>query len=285
VGDSEVTDSTSEPCADPERLAAFIEGVLAPQQRAEVARHLSRCAACRSVVESVAGSDHAPKVVWFSRRAVFALAAGVIIVAGGILLVRTYTTGRAGGLKRLAGAMPLTARVIEPRLTRFPWAPLDRVRGLGGGRKSPEELRIAGVAGTALQGIGDDRRPDALHVAGVAHVLKNEAPEAIAILKDAAARSPRDATVWNDLAAALYSDATARDDNAMLREALADADRAIRLDPRLPEPYFNRALILERIGTRRDAAAAWLSFLNVDDSSGWAAEARKHLDDASRPPR
>jgi tetratricopeptide (TPR) repeat protein len=241
-------------------------------------RHLSRCARCRLVVESMAQISVARRS--YMRRAVLSVAAGLVAVLSAFLLVRGFGPWHADPLGSLAQGMPLSARTIEPRLSGFPWAPLHSLRR-GGAGKSPEELIIAGAAGGVLKDIGGKSSPGALHTAGVAYVLQNDTPRGVARLKETAARTPRDAAVWSDLAAALYCDSMARDDRAQLSEAIAAADRAIALDQRMPEPYFNRALIVESTGSAAAAVAAWNAFLAVDSESGWAGEARRHLREIS----
>jgi hypothetical protein len=63
-----------------------------------------------------------------------------------------------------------------------------------------------------------------------------------------------------------------------LPRALTAADCAIALDGALSEARFNRALILERMGLRGEAADAWRDHLARDPSSPWAEEARRHAD-------
>jgi tetratricopeptide (TPR) repeat protein len=215
----------------------------------------------------------------YMRRAVLSLAAGLVAVLSGLLVVRGFGPWRADPLRSLAQAMPSSARTIEPRFSGFRWAPLHSLRrGMSSG-KSPDELTIAGAAGGVLREIDGKNSPGALHTEGVAYVLQNDTPRGVARLKETATRAPRDAAVWSDLAAALYCDSMARDDRAQLSEAVAAANRAIAIDPRMPEPYFNRALIVESTGSASDAVAAWNAFLALDSKSGWAGEARQHLRD------
>src|SRR5207248_10394719 len=101
--------------------------------------------------------------------------------------------------------------------------------------------------------------------------------EAIASLQLAARAKANDATLWSDLAAA-YLDAARRSGRAGdLRLALAAADRALQINPRLAEALFNRALMLEQLERREEAAAAWRQYLDADSTSGWAGEARDRL--------
>ena len=64
-----------------------------------------------------------------------------------------------------------------------------------------------------------------------------------------------------------------------LNKSLGHYDRAIALDPKLPEPYFGRALSLEALENFEQAKAAWKKYLEIDNSSKWADEARRRLDE------
>ncbi|MEA2491251.1 MAG: hypothetical protein QOH21_3043, partial [Acidobacteriota bacterium] len=90
-------------------------------------------------------------------------------------------------------------------------------------------------------------------------------------------RTPQNAAAWNDLAAARYAAALRLGRPSLYPEALASADQALRLDARLPEALFNRALVLERLGLKAQARDAWNRYLGIDGSSPWAVEARQHL--------
>ncbi|HEV8435496.1 MAG TPA: CHAT domain-containing protein, partial [Thermoanaerobaculia bacterium] len=59
--------------------------------------------------------------------------------------------------------------------------------------------------------------------------------------------------------------------------ALAAADKALQIQPGLPEALFNRALILEHLGLLADARNAWQVYLQADPSSTWATEARSRI--------
>jgi tetratricopeptide (TPR) repeat protein len=66
--------------------------------------------------------------------------------------------------------------------------------------------------------------------------------------------------------------------------ALRSLDEALGLNPALAEAAFNRALLLERLGRRDEALAAWDRYLAIDGASAWAGEARRHRA-ALLPPR
>jgi CHAT domain-containing protein len=56
------------------------------------------------------------------------------------------------------------------------------------------------------------------------------------------------------------------------------AERAIALKNAPPEAWFNRALALERLHLVDAARKAWGDYLERDSTSGWADEARQHLE-------
>jgi hypothetical protein len=59
--------------------------------------------------------------------------------------------------------------------------------------------------------------------------------------------------------------------------ALTLASLAVQHDASMREALFNRAFALDHLSMFDDARQAWQAFLKVDDQSGWAAEARIHL--------
>jgi tetratricopeptide (TPR) repeat protein len=63
----------------------------------------------------------------------------------------------------------------------------------------------------------------------------------------------------------------------MLDKSLGSLERAIELDPKLPESRFNRALVLDAKGSREQAKQAWREYLELDPNSKWAEEAKRNL--------
>lgn len=268
----------------PEVLGAFFEGRLDGEERASVVAHLAACNLCvgfvrgtraaRDEEERTAGA----KVVPFPRRRWLFAAAAVMIAALGLAAGYAFFQARdRKGVQTLIAAAPQTYRTIEPRLTGFGWAELRHLRDAYGSRVDPEGLRLAGAAGEVLTETQNDESADARRAAGVASLLVRETSRATAELRKATVRDPRNAAAWNDLAAALYTDAVQQRRHASLADALAAAERAAELAPSMPEARFNRALILERMGLRAEAASAWRESLAADSSSPWAAEARRRL--------
>jgi CHAT domain-containing protein len=257
-------------------MAAFIEGALAPDEIASVAAHLRDCSDCRTVVAETARFEREEEPLAAPHRRMWWLAAAAILAAAAVLipLWRWNANRHASPITRLIEVAP-RHRFIESRLSGFPWAQL-RAPSRGTSLPDPADLKVSGAAGDVLEKTANDRQPEARHAAGVAYLLIDRRADGIAALEQAANGS-NDARVWSDLAAAHYAEATQDEHAAQLPLALADADHALRLDPKSPEALFNRALILEHLGIRDQARKAWHAYLNVDSGSAWSVEARAHL--------
>jgi CHAT domain-containing protein len=259
-----------------ETMAAFLEGKLAPGAVAEVAAHLRDCADCRTVTGEAARFEQEEERLRQRKRRVFsgwrgwtaAAAAAAAAVAATIPLLRPSP------LMTLIDASPREYRRVAGRLSGFPYAPLHgHSRGFS---TTPAEYEQTSAANEVLARTTNDDAVDARHAAGVAHLLIDQTAAGRDALASAAGDS-KDAHVWNDLAVARFAVAVGGDEPAQLPLALAAVDRAIRLDPKLAEAYFNRALILERMKLPDAARKAWKRYLEVDPSSAWSNEARSHL--------
>jgi tetratricopeptide (TPR) repeat protein len=218
---------------------------------------------------------------WSGRRArsdsrwwLAAVAAAVIIAVIAIPLLRRGDDT----MSRLVTLAPASARIVEPRLSGgFAWAPYRGPMRSADSAADAERLKLGGAAGDAIARAQRDQSEKAQHAAGIALVLVDQPGEAIDRLRRVAEQSPNDDHLWSDLAAARYAASVELQRPSLLPEALAAADRALRIDPKSAEALFNRALILEHLGPTGEARKAWLRYLEVDTSSSWATEARSHL--------
>ena len=169
-----------------------------------------------------------------------------------------------------------TQRLIEPRLVGgFPYAEL-RVRRGPGDTPIPPDIRIAAAR---VEKETDPSDPRQLASRGAARLLGGQVSAAIEDLADASSRLSGDGGIWSDYAASLLVAAAREPSRALsLRvQALDAASRATRIAPALAEAWFNRALAAETIPPAVQAAEAWQDCLRVDSTSGWAAEAKRHL--------
>ena len=278
-----------------ETMAALLDGTLAPRELAETTAHLRDCADCRTILGETARFEresgeqeilpvpetrqtglsvpHQTGLSVFHSWRLRLVAAAVAAIAL-LVPVTRYVQYRTSPIGMLIAAAPGDQRPTLARVSDYPWArPPAGNRGPG---ESPAQLELKGVAGKVLRRTEKLDTVKARHGAGVAHLLIDQtSTQSVDLLARAAERS-NDARVWNDLAAARYTVGEARS-NAVYWDALAAADKAIALDPKLAEAYFNRALILEQLGSAPEAARAWERYLELDPSSEWAIEARARL--------
>ena len=269
---------THDPHPDAETLALFIEGKLARKDVKALFAHLDVCTSCmraaRGANEQVARRAPASRSPFF----LAAAAAAVIVIAGGALLIRQFWRANDSPMARLIALAPADARNVEPRLSGgFGWAPYRGPMRANGAAPDARQYRLGGIAGELLERAERDDATAVQHAAGAALVLVDRPADAIAKLRAAAERDPRDAALRNDLGVAEYTAAMRNDSPDVYAEALAAFDAALKIDPRSTEALFNRALTLERLGLAASAREAWERYLRVDASSKWAAEARAHL--------
>jgi CHAT domain-containing protein len=89
--------------------------------------------------------------------------------------------------------------------------------------------------------------------------------------------SASSSAAMSDLAAAYYLRAQRNHEPADLLRALDAADRALQSIPRPREAMFNRALILEQLGLRQDALAAWDAQAGDDEARRRGDALRREL--------
>lgn len=264
-------------CIDMETLAAFAEGRLKRAEIAPLLAHLETCEICNGALES-AMDVHAMENTGSKRQPWWlAVAAIVVLAVAAVPLLRSRMAG-GGDIGRLVTLAPRAARMVEPRLSGgFPWAEYRGPVRANEGAADPEQLKIGGAAGEIIESADRERDPEAQHAAGVALVLIDQPLRGEERLREIVERTPGNARAWNDLAAARYAAAARLGRPSLYPEALAAADRALALEPRLAEGLFNRALILEKLGVQEQARAAWQRYLEVDGASPWANEARARM--------
>lgn len=173
----------------------------------------------------------------------------------------------SGWRRSLARLAPL--RCMEGRLTGgFLYEPYDPEPCRG---RLSRDLQLAilrrsrKIAGTSPQATADR---------AVLFLIEGDPGKAVKLLEKAVAALPEQAAFASDLAAAHLADARRNGDPAFRVKALEAAENAVTLDPGLPEARFNRALALESVALRTQAAVAWKDYLALDRQSGWAREAK-----------
>jgi len=267
-------------CPEPEVLAAFVAGSLSGRELKMTADHLRDCEDCREVLADIAhvDRDYEPVAVSspFRRRWPWWLAVAAAALTGICLVLWKALDRSASPIQILVAAAPRGERTLEPRLTGgFPWAPL-RVQRTNEHPLDAQQMKLVGAAGTVLEKTAHDSSPEGRHAAAIANLVAGRPKEAGDLLNGLTANDS-DPRFWSDLAAARYAQALRSDDPSQLAIALAAADAALQRAPQMPEARFNRALIVEHLGLREQALAAWHQYLQIDSASEWAREAKGHL--------
>jgi CHAT domain-containing protein len=169
------------------------------------------------------------------------------------------------------------ARLIEPfAWGRSPAAPRKDDRSL------PASTRIA-----ALQLVELSSRSSGASAArslGVAYLVLGQVDKSIAAFEQAIELDPADARSHADLAAALVQRWRAGGHAFNAVRALDETGLVLAKHPHSPEATFNQALVLERLGAITGAVERWQQFLQTDSATGWASEARAHLDALKQQP-
>jgi CHAT domain-containing protein len=269
-----------------EIMSAFVDGTLAPHELADVTNHLRDCAECRFVAAESArfGAEEAPAIELSAtpKRWLLALAAAVAIavIATPLFIVIQRALSP---VTRLIAAAPREHRYVEARISGFRWARLQ-APARGTATVDPADLQFDGAAGKVLDSVAQKNDRRSQHARGVAFLVIGRYDEAISALRRAAEGS-NDAQAWSDLAAARLAAAAAKGRASEVPDAVADAQEALKIDPRFAEAHFNLALALERLGTTDRALAEWRRYLEIDSSTAWSSEAREHVRALSRTSR
>lgn len=280
-------------CLDAELLASYIDGRTTAEERVKIETHLASCEDCYfAFSETVQEQQAEPgkesrvgdKVQPRSRSWLLSVATPLATAAGLIVGVLIY-----GSVSRERQANTLTTalrdldaaagpyRTVQPRLTLTPaYRELEpALRSAAPSAEASLALRDAAlqVEKAATARSTGARGQQALGVMYLALGRPNRAAEILAPLA-----SSQDAGQLNDVAAALL----ARHADDDVNQALSLLERAVKLDPRRAEAWFNLGLAAEAAQQRARARAAWTNYLAIDPSSPWAREAQTHLDQLSR---
>lgn len=272
-------------------VSRYIGRKLSPEEAETFEEHYFGCERCWGEVKAGAEvrASLAPASSIRSRWRPFAIAAAIAFVAFGAALI-VSRTGRRAGVGRIARSVTslpyshLQARLAGP----FEALPPDTAfRGEDG----PGELDLKAAALRAKQVARDRPSAEAHHAAGVGSLLLGEYDDAIVSLVEAS-REKNESDISTDLVAAYLARAHQRRARRETAGALEDVDAALKALRNAPDAQqhslaalFNRALVLEASGLRREAAEAWKRYVERDPKSRWAAEAKAHLEALSQEPQ
>ena len=233
-----------------------------------------------------------PLRAWALLRKRSVLAGVAALIAAGILLYAAPIRSplyRAGPprpeLQELVAATG-ERRTFEPRVTgNFKYGKLTDTATRSGEparEDAPLNIRVAEIALEKRASASTD--PAALNAFAIAQLITGQTTRAVATLESAVRLAPRDARLSSDMAAGYLVRARQTNQIEDVARAVGFAKGATDADPKLAEARFNLALSLEGLSLRLEATKAWQSYLELDASSEWAAEARRHIERLAETP-
>lgn len=212
-----------------------------------------------------------------------AMAAFILLaVAIGVWQLATYQSDADRGLAELRKAY-VGIRPMESRISAITdYVPYSVTRGTS-----------VTTADAAAHDRADRYLKDAtldstdgrsFHALALLYLTDKNYDRALQEFNKALALRPTDAVLQSDLGAAYLEIAKSKDGEKegakileLLNESLKHLDQSIALNPKLPEPRFNRALCLEKLNYTEQARLAWSQYLEVDPNSKWADEVRQKI--------
>lgn len=181
-------------------------------------------------------------------------------------------------------AMYEKSRPTQSRISQFVYAPQTQLRGEPDSR---EQTRLRVIENKLSEANEQSASAQTHYGLGVFYITQQKYPEAIQQLEAALKFSDRDARTHNELGVAYFELAKIVDRDRRFEElsrSLDQFNKAIALDANLLEALFNRALALQELDSTRQAKDAWKLYLQKDNSSPWANEARKNLEQLESQP-
>lgn len=233
-------------CPPHEVLAAFVDARLPKTQVVALSEHLATCAECRFVVESASelqAEEQAESVEPKRRRSWRWLAVAAVVGVGVWVTPVTMAKWHAYQVKTVRQDLvekfdELKMRPTAARLTGFEYGEKPRVNRGSGESPEAQSIILQSKAQQLIELTKHDHSPAAAHERGIGELIIGDVDTAISDLKAAAAAN--DAQAWSDLSAAYYV-------KRMYVEAADAANRAIKIDPKLSDAWFNRALAVAGI--------------------------------------
>lgn len=208
------------------------------------------------------------------------IAAALLLALGaGIWRAFIYQSEVNKGLDALQTAFG-KQRPIDARLSGFKYAPTSRQRGA----QEPIDYVSRDRAARLLLNAAESPSVASHHALGKYYLAERQFDRAIDQFNAALSLEPRNARVHSDLGAALLekgkSLASEGEQGEVVEEfaqSLDHLNKALELDDSLLEALFNRALLYEQMILPQRAEDDWRRYLEKDQNSEWADEARQNL--------
>lgn len=207
--------------------------------------------------------------------------AAALVIAAGLGLILWVVLGRKSDVDR--GMIALNQahskeRLIQSRISKLNYAPQPKeLRGNEQGsmdrsaRDYSERLFL-----DAVDQSGDAA---AYHALGRLYLAQRDFVRARENFEKAVEKNPNDPQLQSDIGATLLELGQSAEEEQRLpyyAEALQHLNRALELNPSLPEALFNRALVFQKMKLPQ-AKEGWRKYLEIDATSPWASEANRNL--------
>jgi CHAT domain-containing protein len=217
----------------------------------------------------------------FAASPIGAVASIILIVCIGLVVwgVLFYPSAQNRVIGALSNAYR-EQRYVEARISGLNYAPLSQTRGEGQANIDKKELSRAELI--ALEEVSENPTALSHHALGQVYLAEQRFDEAISQFEKALEIGPADARIHSDLGAALFEKARSNEDSQKKATEIAESqinlNKALDIDGTYLEALFNRALWYEYMSLPRQAREDWRRYLDLDRSSPWSVEAKKHLD-------
>lgn len=270
--------------ADAESFRATLPADAERRFELELAQALRERALARNLKTAEDKPSFFASLKSFFRQPMYAGAFAVLLIA--VMGLAIYLT-RRGNPDELAELRSIyqQSRPTETRISEFGYAPLTQLRGAP---ESVEKNRLRRIENSLIE--ATEKKPNAqtLHALGVFYLTQHDYQKAIKEF-EAALKFADNAKIHNDLGAAHFERAKTEPEEKRLEDlaqSLEEFTNATKLDGNLLEALFNKSLALQELGMSHEAKDSWTLYLQKDQSSPWAEEARKNLTlIESEPPR
>ena len=276
---------------EPEREQFLQFFLFSPENREKLRfiKNLRQYAANQNAVQEVKrfAGEKSARFDWrklFSSPTLQFAAIALLVFGVGFGIWRTvfYQSDVERGLAQMEIAYQ-DARPVEARISRLGFAPLNNTRGADESDAESDSSRRR-AEGFLLHAAAENENAVTLHALAKFYLTEKKFDKSNELFERAAKLAPNDAQMQSDWGALLLEmgkkAALAQDGANSLTffdQSLKHLERAIELDPKLPEPKFNRALCLQTMKAFAEARQAWREYLKIDTNSKWAEEANRNL--------